>query len=52
MSIHAADHSDEFVVALELEEVAERLRDYAGDRVQLEVIQGGLADDGPTRYEP
>ena len=54
MSIHAADDSHECVVALELAEVAERLGvpPYAGDRVQLEVIQDGLADDGPTRYEP
>jgi hypothetical protein len=54
MSVHAADDPHEFVVAPELAEVAKRLGVplHAGDRVRFEVIQGGLADDGPTRREP
>lgn len=43
MSMPAADGTHEFVVAPELAEVAERLGLplHAGDRVRLEVIEGG-----------
>jgi hypothetical protein len=51
----AADGAHEFVVALELAEVAERLGVplHAGDRVQFTVIEGGqAAGGGPGRREP
>ncbi len=55
MSMAAADGAQEFVVAPELAEVAERLGVplHAGDRVQFTVIEGGQpADGGPGRREP
>lgn len=55
MSLPAADGPHEFVVAPELAEVAERLGLplHVGDRVRLEVIEGGKSDaGGPNRREP
>jgi hypothetical protein len=51
MSTSAADGPHEFVVAPELAEVAERLGVplHAGDRVRLEIIDGGLPDTPPRR---
>jgi hypothetical protein len=54
MSMPAHDDPHEFVVSAELAEAAERLGVslHAGDRVRLEVIEGDMSDDGPSRQEP
>lgn len=56
MSAAASDGPYEFVIAPELADVAERLGVplHAGDRVRLEIIEGGVRDDedSPVRPEP
>lgn len=51
MSMPAADGAQEFVVAPELAEVAERLGVplHVGDRVRFEVIEGGQTATGERR---